>query len=219
MKRLILLSGGMDSATILGVLKQMYPDDECIALNLHYGQRHRREIECARALVEHYGIQLIEKDISQAMDGIKSALIVNAQCEIKDEAEKATVGGTYVPGRNVIFLSLAASIAESIGATKVYYGAHAEDHGGYPDCTPEFFAAMQEAVAIGTATKIDLVAPYILLQKRDIVRDGIEAKVPYELTHSCYRGEYPACGTCPTCQLRIKAFKEAGYEDPIEYKV
>jgi 7-cyano-7-deazaguanine synthase len=218
-KVIVLLSGGMDSATVLAHALSVANDgDEVIALNMHYGQRHNIELECARNIAKYYDVEYIELDISSAFKNISSALLPHSGIEIDDNQDKNQIGSTYVPGRNIIFLSIAAGIADSIGAQYVYYGAHRDDHSGYPDCTVEFFKHMTRAVYAGTKNEVTLMAPYIFSPKRAIVEDGMRYGVPFELTHSCYRGERPACGTCPTCKLRLEAFKEAGYEDPIEYR-
>jgi len=217
-KVLVLLSGGMDSAVVLGKVVNAYGAENVVALNMFYGQRHTREIECAKDIAKHYDVKLMEMDISSAFAGISSALLSHSSIEIEDDQDKNKVGSTYVPGRNSIFLSIAAGIADSIGAEFVYYGAHADDHSGYPDCTTAFVEKMTEALIEGTDNGVRIQAPFVKYHKSQIVKDGIAIGVPFEMTHSCYRGEYPACGTCPTCQLRLEAFKEAGQIDPINYK-
>jgi len=216
-KALVLLSGGMDSATCAAVAKQEF--DEVHALNVFYGQRHAVEVEAAKQLVVALSLDsYTELDLSPVFANFKSALILAAGIEVDDSADKDQVGSTYVPARNSILLSAAAGFADSMGYDAVIYGAHAEDHNGYPDCRPEFYHAMAEALYQGTENGIRILAPFIDKHKSDIVATGMKLSVPFEITHSCYRGERPACGTCPTCQLRLESFKAAGYRDPLKYK-
>lgn len=216
-KAIVLLSGGMDS-TVTAALAKKY-NDEVIALNMYYGQRHDVEQACAEAQAKLLGLaDYIEMDLTDLFRYMKSALLPASGIEIDDNQPKNQVGATYVPGRNSIFLSVAAGVADSMGAQYVYYGAHADDHSGYPDCRPAYYEAMREALRQGTVNGVTLMAPFINHRKSEIVRVGMELGVDFSLTHSCYRGERPACGTCPTCQLRLQAFAEAGFEDPLNYR-
>lgn len=216
-KAIVLLSGGMDSAVTAALAREQ--DDVVVALNMYYGQRHCIERECAKVQASLlYLDDYIEMDLTSLFSYMKSALLPLSGIEVDDDQPKNQVGATYVPGRNSIFLAVAAGIADSIGASYVYYGAHKDDHSGYPDCRPDYYKAMQEALRLGTARGVTLKAPFIDLKKSDIVRIGIAHGVDFTFTYSCYRGEKPSCGTCPTCQLRLQAFAEAGYEDPIDYR-
>jgi 7-cyano-7-deazaguanine synthase len=130
---------------------------------------------------------------------------------------------TYVPGRNIIFLAVASSWAESIGATRVYGGMNAVDYSGYPDCRPEFIAAMNRAIALGTEVgntekAIQIITPLIDMTKSQIIKKGMELSVPYQLTWSCYIGGKKACGVCDSCRIRLKGFSDAGLTDPIQYE-
>jgi 7-cyano-7-deazaguanine synthase len=216
-KAIVLLSGGMDSAVTAAVARR--ENEEVIALNAYYGQKHSVERECARKLVGLLKLDgYIELDLSFIFTHMRSSLLRLSNIPIDDNQPKNEVGATYVPGRNSIFLSIAAGIADSMGAQFVYYGAHQEDHAGYPDCRAEYFVAIRDALRLGTKNEVVLKAPFITKPKSYIVRTGIELGVPFEHTHSCYRGERPACGTCPTCQIRLQAFAEAGIEDPLPYR-
>lgn len=214
---IVLLSGGMDSAVTAVLAKQMHK--KVIALNMYYGQKHQVEIECARHIADKLALdQYHELDISAAFKNLQSSLLQHGT-EIDNNQPKNTVGATYVPGRNMIFLSIAAGFADSVGAEYIYYGAHMEDFSGYPDCRPEFIQSIRSAILFGTKNGVNLVAPLMTMHKQDVVTQGMKLGVPFMLTHSCYRGKRPACGTCPTCKLRLEAFKQAGYEDPILYEV
>ncbi|UKM63141.1 queuosine biosynthesis protein [Weizmannia phage Youna2] len=216
-KALVLLSGGMDSAVCAAIAKETH--EEVHALNIFYGQRHAVEIEAAKALTKELQLDsYTELDLSQTFQNFKSALVLASGIEVDDNQDKNKVGSTYVPARNSILLSVAAGFADSMGYDYVYYGAHSEDHNGYPDCRPEYFTHMFQALKHGTDRGVEIVAPFINKHKSDIVKAGMKRGVPFEITHSCYRGERPACGTCPTCQVRLEAFAQAGYTDPLEYK-
>lgn len=218
-KKIVLVSGGMDSAVVLAKAVEEFGNENIIGLNLFYGQRHAGEILCAQSIASHYEVELMEVDVSAAFSNISSALLPHSGIEIDDNQDKNKVGSTFVPGRNIIFLAIAGGIADSIGADRVMYGAHADDHSGYPDCTTIFAEKMCEALAEGTENNVFIDAPFVHMHKEDIVEEGIRLGVPFENTLSCYRGLDPACGTCPTCQLRIEAFKAGGYIDPLEYCV
>ncbi len=221
---MVLLSGGMDSAVCLAVA--LADGCEVHALTVRYGQRHAVEVERARALAAHFGIPPQRHrvvDLGRAFAG--SALV--GEGEIPARARPAPPAGippTYVPARNLVFLSLAAAHAEAVGAGAIYLGVNAIDYSGYPDCRPEFLEAFQRALDVGTKAGVEgraprLRAPLVHLSKAEIVRLGHRLGVPFHLTHSCYRGLVPACGTCDACLLRLKGFREAGLEDPLPYAV
>lgn len=223
-KIMVLLSGGLDSATCLGLAVEKAGADNVIALNAYYGQRHRKEMECAKALTEHYGVAYYTADLSVIMKHSNSAMLSWSDQEVPHEeyAEqtKKTDGkpvSTYVPFRNGLFLSAAASMGLSLRCSEVWYGAHADDAAGaaYPDCSIAFLKAINEAIMEGTAGQISVVAPFIRENKAGVVREGLKIKVPYEITWSCYEGGEKPCGKCGTCIDRIKAFKENGKEDPL----
>lgn len=221
----VLLSGGLDSATTLAVAAEK--GYEIVALTFDYGQRHRRELESARRIARHFSVKdhiVIPLNLGRLL---KSSLTQKAQAvpegRVEDEVPPG-IPSTYVPARNIIFLSIATSIAESRGAGHVFIGVNAVDYSGYPDCTPYFIAAFQRTISVGTRSgkqgrAIRLEAPLINLSKAQIIRKAIRLKVPLELTWSCYKGGKRACGKCDSCRLRLRGFAQAGLEDPLEYEV
>lgn len=218
-KAVVLLSGGIDSSTSLAqAIGEGYT---VFPVLFKYGQRHSREVESSLRIAEHYGkvVKVIEVDLTQI-----GGSSLTSEMEVEDHDPDSigeSIPATYVPSRNIIFLSLAASYAETVGADTLIYGANSVDYSGYPDCRPEFVNAMEHALSLGTRTGNNngfrIVVPLQFLTKGEIVRKGIELEVPFSLTWSCYRGGKKACGTCDSCVLRLKGFMEAGYRDPIEY--
>ena len=229
-KALVLNSGGVDSTTCVGLAVQKYGKENVITASLYYGQKHDKELQCARKIAEYYGVGHIEEDISNVMKYAKDVCTLmkgGNEIEHKSYAEQIAENGegrvaTYVPFRNGLLLSIVTAYADSLfpgEEVEVYYGAHADDAAGeaYADCSPEFAKAMDEAISIGTYGKIHINRPLINMNKAGVVKTGLEIGVPYELTWSCYEGGEKACGTCGTCIDRINAFKLNGVEDPIEY--
>lgn len=225
MKAVILLSGGLDSST---VLYQAHSDGcECYAISFDYQQRHRRELESAQAIAQAAGVvqhQVINFDLRQ-WGG--SALTDNS-LELprnRDTIEMTqNIPITYVPARNTIFLSFALGYAEAIAAERVYIGVNALDYSGYPDCRPDYIQAMQEVFRLGTkegreGQPIKIVTPLIDLKKTEIIELGNKLGVPWELTWSCYAGEEVSCGVCDSCRLRLEAFARLGLKDPLIYAV
>ena len=218
-KAVVLLSGGLDSSTVLAYALKRGMD--CTALTFSYGQRHSKENDSARAIASRYAVQLREAKINIS-DLIESSLTGYGNIEHRplDEIENS-IPNTYVPARNIIMISIAAGLAQTIGATTVFIGANALDYSGYPDCRPEFFNAMEEAINIGTGSyannQMKLEVPLQYLKKSEIIKMGMKLRVPYELTWSCYEGKDEACGMCDSCQLRLRGFQEAGIPDPIKY--
>jgi 7-cyano-7-deazaguanine synthase len=220
----VLASGGLDSTTCIAVALDR--GFEVVAVSFDYGQRHRVELEAARRVLDHYGIRrryLIEPGAFRAIGG--SALTADVDVPHGRSADDmgAGVPVTYVPARNLVFLSYAVGVAEVTGAADVFIGVNALDYSGYPDCRPEFIAAFERTANLATKAgvegrKLTIHAPLQQLTKADIVRLGLRLGAPYALTHSCYdpRPE-GACGTCDSCQLRLKGFAEAGATDPIRY--
>ena len=209
-KAIVLLSGGMDSAVVAAMARQLH--DEVIALNIIYGQTNDREIICAQRLSDYLGLKYIEMDLSDIFNNFSSSLLRGCGRDITDD------GKTYVPARNSIFLSIAAGYADSTNAKHIYYGAHKEDAGGYPDTTMIYYLKMKRALEEGTKNRVQLEAPFISKTKEEIVRTGMRLRVPFEHTHSCYKNQDPPCGECPTCKLRSQAFSNAGYIDPLVLK-
>lgn len=223
-KAVVLLSGGQDSATCLAIAKKTGYD--VIALSFDYGSTHDRELDSARALASYY-------DASEhivfplALDRFGgSALLEGAGPEagkIRTSGAEPDIPSTYVPARNIIFLSVALALAEAKNADAIYIGANSVDYSGYPDCRPEFLEAFRQMSFIGTKRgtgmrPIIIEAPLLLMSKGQIVKKGIELGVPYELTWSCYKGGERACGKCDACRFRLLGFAEAGSSDPIAYE-
>lgn len=222
MKAVVLLSGGLDSTVCMSIAKAA--GDELYPISFIYGQRHDREIQCAKQIAEHYRVDrhLI---ITTNMDAIGgSALTADIEVPEGDE-DRGEIPVTYVPARNLIFLSYALGYAEVLEAGKIYIGVNAVDYSGYPDCRPEFIERFQVLADYSTKAatqdkkQIRVETPLISLSKAEIIRLGLANGAPLELTTSCYRGGDKACGTCDSCLLRLRGFQEAGCKDPIAYEV
>ncbi len=217
-KAVVLMSGGMDSCVTAAIASRAY---DIAALHVSYGQRtEERELHSFQSLADHFGafIRLAVKlDHLRAIGG--SSLTDTAIPIRQADLTSQEIPNTYVPFRNAHFLSIATSWAEVLGATKIFIGAVWEDSSGYPDCRPEYYEAFNSVIRAGTrpATDITIETPLIHLSKRDIVRKGIELRAPFDRTWSCYRESGAACGVCDSCALRLRAFQEAGIEDPIDY--
>ena len=223
MKALVLLSGGVDSATCLGMAVSEYGKENVCALSMSYGQKHDKEVKAARAVAAHYGISLNELDLSEIFKFSDCSLLKNSSAEIPHESYaeqlKETDGSpvsTYVPFRNGLFISSAAALAISKGCSVIYYGAHSDDAAGnaYPDCSEAFNNAMNTAIWEGSGHQVKVVAPFVSWAKKDVVKKGLELGVPYELTWSCYEGGEKPCGKCGTCIDRAAAFEANGVKDP-----
>lgn len=218
-KAVVLLSGGLDSTTALywAKAKGFSP----VALAVRYGQRHHRELRAARAVARKAGAPLHE--VSFALPWLAGSSLTNRGMRLPETAlAKIGRGGipsTYVPGRNTIFLALAASLADAIGAEAIVIGANALDYSGYPDCRPPFLNAFSKVAKLGTKRgtekkPLKVLSPLLHLDKKGIVRLAKKAGAPLNLTWSCYAGGSRPCGRCDSCQLRAKGFREAGAEDP-----
>ncbi|MEM3304410.1 MAG: 7-cyano-7-deazaguanine synthase QueC [Thermoplasmata archaeon] len=222
MKAVVLLSGGLDSSTTLAIaINQGY---EVYPITFKYGQRHSKELESAKKISNYYGLKLKIIDIS--LDKIGGSALTD-NYDVPERKDISEIGDeipiTYVPARNTIFLSIALSYAEVIGAEKIFIGINALDYSGYPDCRPEYVEEFNKLSRLATKVgvegrPIEIVAPLIFLKKGEIIKKGIELGVPYELTWSCYRGGEKACGRCDSCILRLKGFMEADEKDPLEYE-
>lgn len=227
MRALVLFSGGLDSTTSLAIAIDKYGKDNVVALSISYGQKHIKEIEASNNIASYYGVEHIYLDLSKIFDYSDCSLLSKNDVDIpKGEYAKQLEDlngkalSTYVPFRNGLFLSSAAAIAISKNCDVIYYGAHADDAAGeaYPDCSEEFTKAINEAIYLGSGKRVSVVGPFVNMHKADIVKKGMELKVPYELTWSCYEGHDKACGKCGTCIDRKKAFIENGLIDPIKYE-
>ena len=208
MKAMVLCSGGVDSTTCLGIAVDKYGAENVVALSIYYGQRHTKEIESADKVTEYYGVEHISLDLEKIFQYSDCSLLAHSDKEIPEESYaeqiKKTNGSpvsTYVPFRNGLFLSSAASIALSKGCEVIYYGAHSDDAAGsaYPDCSDEFNKAMNEAIYLGSGKQLKIEAPFINKTKSQVVKIGLDLKVPYEYTWSCYEGADKPCGVCGTC--------------------
>ena len=227
MKALVLISGGLDSTTCLALAIKEYGAENVVGLSIFYGQRHDKEIKAADAVCDYYKVEHITLDLSTMFQFSDCTLLSHSEGEIPEESYakqlEKTEGkpvSTYVPFRNGLFLSSAAAIALSKGCEKIYYGAHADDAAGnaYPDCSEVFNNAMNTAIYEGSGRQLEIVAPFIGMNKAGVVKLGLEMKVPYELTWSCYEGHDKACGKCGTCIDRVAAFTANNTKDPIEYE-
>lgn len=210
----VLLSGGIDSATSLYIAKKQ--GYKCFALIFDYGQRNRREIDSAKKIARKAKNPFALLEIRFPWKG--SALL-DKKIRIPHKRLKS-IPSTYVPARNTIFLSYALSFAESIGASRIFIGAHTEDYSGYPDCRPGFFEAFNKVKNLGTkiGKEIKIATPLIYKTKAQIISLGIKLGIPYYLTWSCYEGGKRPCGKCDSCYYRLKGFREAGAEDPLNYE-
>lgn len=225
MKKIVLLSGGVDSTTCLAVALQGCKPEDVMAVNMYYGQKHRREIESARRIAAYYGVEIMEVDMSPIFSKSDCSLLASSDKAIPHESyadqQKETGGqpvSTYVPFRNGLMLSAAASIAVSVGASLVYYGAHADDAAGnaYPDCSTSFTEAINRAIYEGTGGNVSVIAPFVTFNKAEVVKTGLALGVPYKMTWSCYEGGEKPCGKCGTCIDRAKAFAMNGVDDLYE---
>ena len=224
MKALVLFSGGVDSTTALASAIDKYGADQVIALSVSYGQKHDRELDSARRIAAYYGVEPRYLDLAGIFEGSDCSLLSSSDKNIPKESYKEQLDktngkpvSTYVPFRNGLFISCAASVALSNGCTEIWYGAHSDDAAGnaYPDCSSEFNDAINRAVFIGSGEQLRVVAPFVGLKKAQVVERGLKLKVPYELTWSCYEGGDKPCGCCGTCLDRINAFRANGVEDPL----
>lgn len=220
-KKIVLLSGGIDSTTCLAMAVCDYGRENVIALNIYYGQRHDREIQSAKSVAKYYGVEYKEIDLADIMKSSDCSLLKHSGKEIAHGEYATQITGdkpvsTYVPFRNGLFLSVAASLALCFDADEVWYGAHADDAAGnaYPDCSQKFVEYIGGAIEEGTAGAVKVKAPFIIMNKTEVVRKGLELNAPYELTWSCYEGGERPCGKCGTCIDRKKAFEKNGVIDP-----
>ena len=222
MKAVVLMSGGLDSATVLAIARA--EKRECIALSFAYGQRHHIELAAAQRVAAAFGV--IEHVVYPLDLRLFGASALTADIDVpKDSLGTPGIPITYVPARNTIFLSLALGLAESRGAAEIWLGVNEVDSSGYPDCRPDFIAAFQEVINRGTRSGIEhgeprLIAPLLHMTKAEIIRRGVSLGVDYSITHSCYdpAPDGTACGHCDSCLLRRKGFEDASVGDPTRYR-
>lgn len=219
-KAVVLVSGGMDSCVMAAMALR---ENDASFLHLNYGQRtEKRELKAFNAIAKHYKISdRLVVNVSY-FNQIGGSSLTDQAIEIS-KADLATkeIPNSYVPFRNGNILSIAASWAERIGAGKIFIGAVEEDSSGYPDCRVNFFTAFQHALNLGTKpeTHLEIMTPIIDMKKSDIIKKGLELNAPLHLTWSCYQNDDKACGECDSCALRLRGFRMAGVEDPIEYLI
>ena len=227
-KAIVLLSGGVDSATTLAIARS--EGFRCYALTFAYGQRHRREVEAAKKIVSALGA-VEHRIINIDLAAFGGSALTDSTIEVpKDRAElgrPAQIPPTYVPARNTIFLSYALAWAEVLGAFDIFIGVNVTDYSGYPDCRPEFISAFEKTANLATAAAVEgkgryhIHTPVIKMTKGQIILVGTKLGVDFSMTHSCYDPDEQgrSCGRCDSCRLRLKGFAEAGLEDPIEYQI
>ena len=216
-KAVIIVSGGMDSVTLLHDIVKNKLHEQVYGISFFYGQRHSKELDCAFKNCELLGVPWQEADLSVLKELAPSALTREVEMPHGHYAAE-NMKQTVVPNRNMVLLSLATSYAIGIEAGTVYYGAHANDATIYPDCRPEFVKAMQKVLAICDWHKVELKAPYLNVNKGFILRKGLALGVDYGLTWTCYEGKEKACGKCGSCVERLEAFKSVGIKDSVEYE-
>lgn len=227
MKAMVLFSGGIDSTTCLALAIEKFGRENVIPLSITYGQKHSRELAAAKNILNYYDLEGIELDLTSMFTYSDCSLLQHSKEELpKDSYAKQleqTEGqpvSTYVPFRNGLFLSSAASIALAKGCSFIYYGAHSDDDAGnaYPDCSQTFNEAINKAIYEGSGKALQVVAPFVSLTKADVVREGLRLNTPYHLTWSCYEGATEPCRRCGTCMDREKAFQLNDLIDPLLQK-
>ncbi len=219
-KAVVLLSGGLDSATVVAMAKaQGY---SCYTMSFDYGQRHRAELQAAERVASQLGV-VEHKVIGLNLNGIGGSALTDSTIDVPETPEGG-IPVTYVPARNTVFLSLALGWAEVIGARDLFIGVNAVDYSGYPDCRPEFIEAFERMANLATKAGVEgqgfsIQAPLQNLSKAQIIQEGIRLGVDYAITVSCYQAddEGRACGKCDSCRLRKAGFQAAGVEDPTRY--
>ncbi|NOZ12697.1 MAG: 7-cyano-7-deazaguanine synthase QueC [Acidobacteria bacterium] len=222
-KSVVLLSGGLDSATVLAIaLKEGFRP---VAMSFDYGQRHRVELRKSRLLAEKYKVPHVVMHVP--LNTIGGSALTDSEIDVPDTPAEE-IGGkvpvTYVPARNTIFLAIAAGYCEVNGIEDIFIGTNAMDYSGYPDCRPEFIKAMEIAITLGTrytdeGRQFSIHAPLSNMKKSEIIRKGTELGVDYSLTSTCYNPDQNGnpCGRCDSCKLRLRGFREAGLTDPLPY--
>jgi len=213
-KVLVLLSGGIDSTTLLAHCRKGF--DRVGTLSIDYGQAHRRELESAQLIAEYY--QVPHKVLTLPKGLFARSALTGGDPAPSSPYTVESIKQTVVPGRNLVFIALAGAVAEREGYSDVAIAAHSGDHAIYPDCRPEFLEAARQALSLGTNGKISLYTPFSQISKREIIQSGVSLGVLYHLTYSCYRGGERHCGVCSTCRERKEAFRTAGVPDPTPYE-
>lgn len=229
MKSLVLSSGGVDSTTCVGIAIGRFGKENVSTVSVFYGQKHSKELECAKKVADFYDVKHYELDLSGILKYSNCSLLSHSTEDVElgsyeDQISRKENGmvSTYVPFRNGLMLSSVAALAVSIYPDEevhIYLGAHADDAAGnaYADTSKEFTDAMYKAIDIGTYNMVKVEAPLVNMNKSEVVKTGLKLGVPYELTWSCYLGGDRACRKCGTCIDRLKAFEENSIKDPIDY--
>ena len=229
-KAVVSLSGGVDSATCLGIAVDRLGHENVVTVSVNYGQKHDKELKCAEALSAYYDVKHHVIDLTDVLKFSNCSLLKDSTEKVPEGSYDEQIGreangkvATYVPFRNGLMLSSLAAFAMSVFPecdVDIYIGAHADDAAGnaYADCSVAFVDAMSEAINIGTYEQATVQAPLVNMNKSEVVATGLKLGVPYEMTWSCYKGGEEACGKCGTCIDRIVAFEANGVKDPIRYK-
>jgi 7-cyano-7-deazaguanine synthase len=217
-KSIVLLSGGMDSLVCMGIAAK--EEGQLYTLHMDYGQKTSvREKSCFDQISQHFQVPIHRRKVIDMafLKQIGGSSLTDESIDVKEFQENSlSIPDSYVPFRNSIILSLAVSWAEVVGAKKLYIGANYEDSPGYPDCRPSYYEAFNQLIKEGTkAADIEILTPVIKMKKRDIVLKGVELKVPFELSWSCYKSSSRPCGSCDSCVLRQRGFSQAGIPDPV----
>ena len=220
-KAIVLLSGGMDSLVVMAHANEFH--DEIITLHLTYGQNTaKKEKECFDRICDHYNVDEKHREVIDIsfLSKIGGSSLTDTEIDVSTfEGDSDEIPSSYVPFRNTHILSMAVSLAEVKGADNIYIGANYEDSPGYPDCRPEYYEAFNELIKKGTKEgNITVHTPIILDKKEDIIKKAKLLNAPLELSWSCYKSNDLACGVCDSCALRLRGFKNAGYDDPINYQ-
>ena len=221
LKAVVVLSGGMDSATAL--YKAINDGYEVFAVSFDYGQRHKKELEYAKELCQNAGVSQKTVDLTNITELISNSALTNPDIEVPEgHYAQDNMKITVVPNRNMIMYSIAIGYAVNIGASAIYVGVHAGDHAVYPDCRPEFVSELDRIAMVANEgfikPEFKVIAPFVNITKADIAKIGSELGLPYELTWSCYKGGEIHCGKCGTCVERKEAFELAGVKDPTIYE-
>jgi len=215
-KVVVIYSGGMDSFTVLN--RALKDGKEVYALSFDYGQRHVKELDCARSVCQQLNVKHKVIDIS-AINQLLAGSSLTDDIDIPEgHYEAENMKSTVVPNRNMILLSLAVGYAVSVGACQVYYGAHSGDHAIYPDCRPEFVQKMNDVCQIANYEAVEIFSPYLAVSKTAILTDGLSMGLNYSNTWTCYNGREKACGKCGACQERLEAFADNNATDPLAYE-
>lgn len=212
------LSGGMDSATVLTKAVGEQGVANVLAVSFAYPSKHNKiELRCAQKIATHYNVKHKVIDITTVMEGFSSNLLKGQGAIPEGHYEAQTMSQTVVPARNIIFGSILAGMAWSIGADSAWLGIHQGDHAIYPDCRADFFQSFKQTIELGSDNLVSLVAPFLETNKEGILRYGLAYGTPYQLTRTCYQEQEVACGRCGSCQERLASFLAVGEDDPLPY--